>query len=140
MEVKLISGGVHVDERGVLSFVNDFDFKGVDRFYTISAHQPGEVRGWIGHRRDHKWFVPLVGSMVIGVVAPDDWENPSEDLPVQRFTLSQYKPALLNVPPGHATASMMLTQDALLGVFSAGKIEDAASDDWRFDSDKWLIV
>jgi dTDP-4-dehydrorhamnose 3,5-epimerase len=139
MKVTLISGDVHVDERGILSFVNDFDFKGVDPFYTIRAHQPGEIRGWVGHRRDHKWFVPLVGSMVIAVVAPDDWENPSGKLPVQRFTLSKYKPAVLHVPPGHATASIMLTQDALLGVFSSGKIEDAANDEWRFDKDMWEI-
>ncbi|WP_020589294.1 hypothetical protein [Desulfobacter curvatus] len=35
MKVKLISGDVH--ERGILSFVNDFDFKGwID--FTRSAH------------------------------------------------------------------------------------------------------
>ncbi|MFH0725549.1 MAG: hypothetical protein V2B19_04230 [Pseudomonadota bacterium] len=27
----------------------------------------------------------------------------------------------------------MLTDDALLGVFSSGKIEDTSKDDWRFD-------
>jgi len=46
MDVNLISGGLHVDERGVVSFVNDFDFKGVDRFYTIRAHQTGKSRDW----------------------------------------------------------------------------------------------
>ena len=29
----LIEGGLHVDARGSVAFVNDFDFKGVDRFY-----------------------------------------------------------------------------------------------------------
>lgn len=140
MDVNLISGGLHVDERGVVSFVNDFDFKGVDRFYTVRAHKLGEPRGWIGHRRDHKWFVPLVGSMIITVVAPDDWDKPSRDLSVQRFTLSALKPSVLHVSPGHATASLMLTQDALLGIFSSGKIEKAVEDDWRFDVETWGIV
>ncbi|WP_157237992.1 hypothetical protein [Desulfobacter curvatus] len=80
-----------------------------------------------------------MGSMVIAVVAPNDWENPSGKLPVQRFTLSKYKPSELHVPPGHATASIMMTQDALLGVFSSGKIEDVPNDDWRFDKDMWKI-
>lgn len=137
MQVELIKGGLHVDERGVVSFVNDFDFKGVDRFYTVKAHKTGESRGWIGHQRDHKWFTALAGALVVAVVAPDDWQNPSRDLPVQRFTLSKVQPAILHVPPGHATASIMLTDDALLGIFSSGRIADTANDDWRFDVGMW---
>lgn len=139
METELISGGLHVDERGVVSFVNNFDFKGVDRFYTIRVHKTGEPRGWIGHKREHKWFTALAGTLLVAVVAPDDWENPSSDLPVQRFTLSALTPAVLHVPPGHATASIMLEQDALLGIFSSGKMENAREDDWRFPCDYWSI-
>lgn len=138
-QTKLIEGGLHVDQRGVVCFVNDFDFKGVDRFYTIKAHRIGELRGWIGHQRDHKWFTALSGTMLISVVVPDDWQNPSNDLPVQSFTLSAFTPAVLHVPPGHATASMMLSSDALLGIFSSGKIKDADSDDWRFDLKTWTV-
>ena len=137
MEVKLIKGGLHLDQRGIVSFVNDFDFKGVDRFYTIKAHKVGEPRGWIGHKREHKWFTALAGTLIVAVVAPDNWENPSKNLPVQHFTLSALKPAILHVPPGHATSSTMLTEDALLGIFSSGKIENAAEDDWRFDIKIW---
>jgi dTDP-4-dehydrorhamnose 3,5-epimerase len=139
MEVNLIAGGLHVDGRGVVSFVNDFDLELVDRFYTVKAHKTGEPRGWIGHQRDHKWFTALAGTLVVAVVTPDDWHNPSRDLPVHRFTLSVFKPAILHVPPGHATASVMLTQDALLGIFSSGKIETAAEDDWRFDVEIWEV-
>jgi dTDP-4-dehydrorhamnose 3,5-epimerase-like enzyme len=139
MEVKLIPGELHVDQRGIVSFVNDFDFKGVDRFYTVKAHKTRELRGWIGHRKEHKWFTALTGALMVAVVAPDDWENPSMDLPVKRFILSALKPAILHVPPGHANASLMLTQDALLGIFSSGKIENAVEDDWRFDVDTWAV-
>ncbi len=139
MDVKLIPGGLHVDERGIVAFVNDFDFNGVERFYTIKAHKAGEPRGWIGHKREHKWFMALVGTLVVAVVAPDDWENPSRDLPVQRYTLSALKPTVLHVPPGCATASIMLTHDALMGIFSSGKIETAAEDDWRFDGNMWAV-
>lgn len=135
----IIQGGVHIDSRGVLSFINDFDFKGVDRFYTIKSHQIGVARGWVGHKIEHKWFVAFSGSILISVVAPDNWESPSSDLPVEQFVLSSLKPSCLVVPGGYATASISLTNDALLGVFSSGKIQDAASDDWRFDISSWRV-
>lgn len=139
MKTDIIYGGIHIDARGVLSFVNDFDLKGVDRFYTIRAHDVGRPRGWIGHRQEHKWFTALSGTMQISVVAPDDWDVPDLNLSVQHYILSVLKPAVLHVPPGYATASMMLTTDALLGVFSSGKIEDAGKDDWRFAVDTWAM-
>ncbi len=30
---RLIDGGLHVDSRGIIAFVNSFDFKGVDNFF-----------------------------------------------------------------------------------------------------------
>jgi dTDP-4-dehydrorhamnose 3,5-epimerase len=139
MDVKRIEGGLHVDHRGVVSFVNDFDFQGVDRFYTVRAHKVDDPRGWVGHRTEDKWFTPLEGTMLIAVVAPDDWKYPTSNIPVQRFILSSLKPVVLHVPAGHATASVMLTTDALLGVFSSGKIADAGKDDWRFDLGAWDV-
>jgi dTDP-4-dehydrorhamnose 3,5-epimerase-like enzyme len=139
MKIELIHGGLHVDQRGIVSFVNDFDFKGVQRFYTIRAHKPGEVRGWIGHKREHKWFTALAGTILIGVVEPDDWVNPSKDLPIERFTLSALKPAVLHVPPGHATASVALSADALLCVFSSEGMQPSSQDDYRFDLTTWIL-
>ena len=121
MDVQLIEGGLHVDQRGVVSFVNDFDFQGVDRFYTIRAHNVGEPWGWVGHRIKHKWFTALSGTALVAVVVPDHWEFPSSNLSVQRFVLSSLKPAVLQVPAGNATASVMLSEDALLGVAVFGK-------------------
>ena len=139
MDVNFISGGLHVAERGVVSFVNDFDFKEVERFYTIREHAAGEPRGWIGHRKEQKWFTALTGTVLVAVVAPDQWEFPASNLPVERYVLSALKPTVLHVPAGHATASIMLSSDALLGIFSTGKIADAGKDDWRFDVETWAI-
>jgi dTDP-4-dehydrorhamnose 3,5-epimerase len=136
----IIDGGLHVDTRGTVCFVNDFDFKGVDRFYTIQAHCPRELRGWVGHQRDHKWFFVSQGTTLIAVVKPDRWEKPSNDLSVQRFVLSANRPQVLHVPPGHATGNVNLTTDAILMVFSSGTIEDAKADDHRFAVDTWPIV
>ena len=62
-----IVGGSHADSRGALRFCNDFDMSPVKRFYTIanSAEQP--VRGWIGHKRETKWFFPLKGATTVTV-------------------------------------------------------------------------
>lgn len=135
----LIPGGLHVDARGSVSFVNDFDFKGVDRFYTIRCHRPGEPRGWVGHRRDRKWFSAVQGTILVAVVKPDLWEFPTSNLPVERFVLSSAKPAVLCVPSGYATAQVSLTGDAILMVFSSGTIAQAKEDDFRFPPDTWSI-
>jgi dTDP-4-dehydrorhamnose 3,5-epimerase-like enzyme len=133
---RVIIGGRHTDARGTLTFVNDFDFKGVERFYTIHAPQP---RGWNGHRRESKWFTVVSGTMLIAVVKPDHWEQPDSGLPVQRFLLSGDKPSILCVPPGHATGMVNITHDALVIVFSSGKIECAREDDYRFPTNQWDI-
>jgi len=137
---RIIDGGLHVDARGVVSFVNDFDFKGVDRFYTIRAHRPQELRGWVGHQRDHKWFFAVQGATLIAVVKPDRWDCPSSGLPVERFVLSAAMPQVLHVPPGYATGSANLGADAILMVFSSGRIEDAKVDDHRFAVGTWSIT
>lgn len=177
MDPHLIPGGRKVDARGSVSFVNGFDFKGVDRFYWIEANQPNTPRGWVGHQREHKWFSVIRGEVLVAVVAPDNWcsrepengradlpvgpdaqqhvptadqgraarivsekSNPSRNLSVARFTLTSANPQVLHVPPGHATGSVHLTAEAILMIFSSGKIEDAPSDDFRFPADYWPIL
>lgn len=134
---RLIDGGLHTDDRGTVSFVNDFDLSGVDRFYTVRFRWPNTPRGWVGHRRDVKWFTAVQGEVLIAVVEPDDWESPKGDLPVNRYTLSAGTPQVLHVPAGQATASAGLTDDAILLIFSSGRTEDARTDDYRFPVDLW---
>ena len=49
--VRLIAGASHVDGRGAVSFVNDFDFARVKRFYMVENHMPGFVRAWNSIRK-----------------------------------------------------------------------------------------
>jgi dTDP-4-dehydrorhamnose 3,5-epimerase len=135
----LLEGGCHVDARGSLSFVNGFDFHGVDRFYWVQPAQAGVLRGWVGHRREHKWFTVVSGEVLVAVVQPDDWQSPRRDLAVSRYVLSGARPQVLHVPPGHATGSVNLAAGAILMIFSSGRIEDAKSDDYRFPVDHWSI-
>lgn len=123
-----------------MAFVNEFDFEDVDRFYYLRASTPFQPRGWVGHKIDKKYFTVIQGKALVSVVRPDDWDNASPNLPVERFTLSAENPQILCIPPGHATGSMMLTPDAILMIFSSGKIEDASRDDYRFPKDSWPIL
>ena len=67
MNTELIQGGLHTDARGALRFCNDFDMSAVKRLYTISNSAEQPVRGWIGHKKETKWFFPLRGRTVIEV-------------------------------------------------------------------------
>jgi len=94
----------------------------------------------MGHKRDHKWFTVVQGTVLVAVVKPDIWDSiPTSNLPVQRFVLSSAKPSVLSVPPGHATGSVTLSEDAILMVFSSGSIQQAKEDDYRFPLHIWPV-
>src|SRR5262245_66287388 len=61
-EPRLIAGGIAVDDRGAVRFVNDFDFAGVKRFYWVTNHRSGLVRAWHAHRRETKHVTVLRGA------------------------------------------------------------------------------
>jgi len=42
----LMTGGLAADDRGELGFVNDFNFAGVKRFYTVANYRQGFIRAW----------------------------------------------------------------------------------------------
>jgi len=114
----LMTGGLSVDDRGDVSFINDFRFQGVKRFYMVSNHRAGYVRAWHAHRREGKYVTAVSGAAVVGAVKIDNWENPSQQLPVDRFVLSAKKPSVLFIPPGYANGFMSLTDDLKLMFFS----------------------
>ena len=136
----IIEGGMHIDARGVVGYVNDFDFAGVERAYTIRWQQTPVQRGWVGHQREHKWFWAMQGAVVISVVKPNCWSQPADDLPVTRFVLSEKKSQILHVPPGHAIGMVNSVKDSLLMVFSSGRIGQHQGDDYRFHINIWPIL
>jgi dTDP-4-dehydrorhamnose 3,5-epimerase len=138
-EPTLFAGGLAVDDRGELGFVNDFHFEGVKRFYTVSNHRQGFVRAWHGHRREAKYVTAVSGAAVVGAVAIDDWEKPSVSARVHRFILSADKPAVLYIPSGYANGFMSLTPDLKLMFFSTSTLEESSGDDIRFESRHWDI-
>ena len=135
----MLNGGLAVDERGEVGFVNDFRFEGVKRFYTVANHRSGFVRAWHGHRREGKYVTTVAGAALVGAVRIDDWDKPSRDLAVERFVLSARRPSVLFIPSGYANGFMSLTDDLKLMFFSTSTLEESAADDIRFDSRLWDI-
>ncbi len=138
-QTKLLLGNIAVDDRGEVAFVNDFDFAGVKRFYTVQNHRQGFVRAWHAHRHESKYVTVLAGAALVGAVAIDDWDNPSKDLPVYRQVLSAKKPSVLYIPAGYANGFMSLTEDAKLMFFSTSTLQQSAGDDIRYDARHWDI-
>lgn len=140
--VRLIEGGLAVDDRGAVSFVNGFEFAGVRRFYGVSNHRPGFVRAWHAHRKEEKYVHVARGTALVAAVRIDDWERPSKELPIERYVLSAERPAVLYIPKGYANGFMSLTADAFLLFFSTATLEESRGDDVRYDArywDPWLV-
>lgn len=137
MKPELFRGDLAVDDRGEVAFVNQFQFDGVKRFYTVANHEPGFVRAWHGHRREAKYVLAVAGAALVCCIEIDDWDSPSPDLEVTRFVLSERKPAVLKVPAGYVNGFMTLTPDARLMFFSTTTLEESLGDDIRFPARFW---
>ena len=133
----LTKGGLSVDDRGTVSFVNDFDFKNVKRFYVVENHKQGFIRAWHGHKNESKYVFVVKGSAVVASVKIDNWENPSKNLQVNRFVLSEKTPSILFIPAGYANGFMSLSEDAKLIFYSTSELKDSLNDDIRFDAHYW---
>ncbi len=138
-ELRILNGGRAVDDRGEVTFVNEFNFESVKRFYMVSNHRAGFVRAWHAHKHEAKYVMAVAGAAVVGAVRIDDWEKPSRDLPVERHILSSKKPQVLYVPRGYANGFMSLTSDLKLMFFSTSTVEESATDDIRYDARHWDI-
>jgi dTDP-4-dehydrorhamnose 3,5-epimerase-like enzyme len=136
-EPVLFRGALAVDDRGTVSFVNDFDLEPVRRFYVVRNHRPGFVRAWHAHRHERKFVTVLQGTALVCCVRIDDWERPSPDLPVSRYVLSAQAPSVLAVPEGYANGFMTLDEETSVLFFSSSTLEESTGDDIRFPARHW---
>lgn len=129
MKSELTVGGEHSDARGVLRFCNDFDMSAVRRFYTIANSVEQPVRGWIGHKRETKWFFPLKGKTTIAL-EPMDCSHAETPSRREELVLEADKPCVLKVEPGNW---FCIKQDgnAEVMVFSNCKVGEFENDDLR---------
>lgn len=134
---KIIHGRNHKDERGTLSFFNEFDLLPVRRFYVIEHLDVSVVRAWQAHKIEQKWFYVIAGSFKIVIVKPEEWLGASEKSSPQEFILKSGDNRLLHIPGGFANGFQALKPGSQLMVFSDFPIFKAGSDDFRFDKSLW---
>ena len=121
--VEQMNCGVHEDLRGRLVYCNNFDMASVKRFYTISNSPEQPVRGWIGHKKENKWFFPVRGETMI-VVSPMDESTNLTRYSRLHYTLHAETPAVLKVPRNnwfyieqHDGAEVMVFSDCKVGEY-----------------------
>jgi nucleoside-diphosphate-sugar epimerase/dTDP-4-dehydrorhamnose 3,5-epimerase-like enzyme len=136
-ELKLIPGGIAVDDRGSLTFANDFNFYGVKRFYQVFNFSTSTVRAFHGHLKEAKYVYVAKGSAIVAAVKLDNIESPSKSQPVKRYVLSEKNPQILFIPPGYANGFKPLEQDTGILFFSTSSLEESKGDDYRFPIDYW---
>jgi len=139
----LIKGGASADDRGRVAYVNDFRLSDAKRFYIVENFAVGTVRAWHAHKNERKWVMALTGAALAACVKIDDWESPSKDAEVQRFTLDANQPSILEIPAGYGNGAMSLLPGTKLAYFSDAKLDDSLQDDFRFPArywDPWTLV
>jgi dTDP-4-dehydrorhamnose 3,5-epimerase-like enzyme len=135
----IIQGGKFSDHRGAISYVNDFSFQDIERFYIISNSDDNPIRAWQGHKLDAKNFYCLSGSFKIHFVKVDNWEQPSKNLIIETVLVSESDSKIVHIPAGYANAIESLESSSKLMSFSTLPLSDVRNDDVRYPSDYWNI-
>lgn len=131
----IINGGSHTDTRGTISYVNDFNLKGVTQFYTIQHPNTKIVRAWQGHPVNAKYFFPVKGTWVIGWLKIN-YSIPDTQWEAEHIVLKAEGNKMLYIPPGYANGLKALENDSIITVFTVPgeKKEEILRWDWK----RWL--
>jgi dTDP-4-dehydrorhamnose 3,5-epimerase len=131
-QIKILNGGIAVDDRGSVRFVNDFNFSDVKRFYQVENHRQGFIRAWHGHKKEGKYVYVTSGSALIGVVNMDTEK-------VEKFVLSAKSPKVLFIPANNFNGFKSLEDNTTILFFSTSTLEESLGDDIRMPHDTWNI-
>ena len=136
-KIKVFSGGLTADKRGQLSFVNNFHFTGVKRFYQIENSGSSPVRAFHGHMKEAKYFYVAKGSILLAAVKLDNPKSPNKNAPVYKKILSHKNPTIAVVPAGYANGFKALEKNTTVIIFSTSTLAQSLKDDYRYPADYW---
>ncbi|GGK60732.1 MULTISPECIES: WxcM-like domain-containing protein [Flavobacteriaceae] len=135
---KIIKGGCFKDERGTVSFINDFNMSSIKRMYAIKHESLQTIRAWQGHKIEHKYFKCTKGSFAVAWKKIDNYKCPS-DLPLPEYhILKASENQILSIPPGYMNGLKAIEKNAEILVFSNLNLEASLKDSIRFENKLWL--
>jgi dTDP-4-dehydrorhamnose 3,5-epimerase-like enzyme len=134
MKPTLISGNCHQDQRGQLFYNNDFDASSIKRMYVIENHSVDFIRAWQGHKIEQRWFSAVQGRFKIQLIAIDNWDKPSENLPRLHYILESATLDVLQIPAGYVSSIQALEEKSKLVVMSDYHIGEIR-DEFRYPAD-----
>jgi dTDP-4-dehydrorhamnose 3,5-epimerase-like enzyme len=134
---RIIDGGIARDERGQLTFVNDFNMNDVKRFYIVENFSLEVVRAWHGHEKEAKYVFVISGSAFVGAVFLDDLKKPNKKNKIHKYILTAEKPQVLYIPIRYANGFKALEPGTKVKFFSTSTLEESKNDDFRFPQDYW---
>jgi len=142
--LKEIKGGLAIDDRGSLSYINDFDSTNLEikRFYIVQNHEAGFVRAWHGHKKEKKYVMCIDGSALLAVVPMNQLNtfyaiSDSDSLlnakqpEFETITLDSRQPRVIQIPEEFYNGFKLFTSDSKLLFFSTTTLEEAKDDDYR---------
>ena len=94
------------------------------------------VRAWHGHKLEEKWISVEEGEFLICAVQIEDFDNPSSNIKIHKFTLTPAD-GILYVPNNYANGAMNITENNSIRYFSSLPLDESVKDDYRFDSKFW---
>jgi dTDP-4-dehydrorhamnose 3,5-epimerase-like enzyme len=123
-----INGGLSVDDRGTVRFVNDFKFENVKRFYHVSNHSKGFIRAWHGHKISDLYVYVVKGTIFLATMTIMDDIIKTD---INKFILSDLKPQILHIPANHYNGFKTLTEDCQILFYSTIELNNMQDDDIR---------
>jgi len=138
MKPTVIKGGSHSDNRGNLTYNNDFDMSSIKRMYFIQNSSTSFVRAWQGHVIERRWFSVVKGSFEIKLIKIDNWENPTKNLDIFSSILNDQNLDVLFVPAGYVNSIQALEENSKLLLMSDYRLGDI-QDEYRFDSNYFTL-
>lgn len=130
---QIIKGGLSVDDRGMLTFINELNLRKIRRFYMVENFSIETVRAFHGHLVEEKFIFVASGAAIVIAVKIEGPGKLSGSM--ERFVLSAKVPQVLHIPCGFANGFRALEDGTRILFFSTASLTESLSDDYRFPAD-----
>lgn len=134
---KLIAGEIWKDDRGQLKSINDFNFKNIKRFYEVGPNSKNKIRAFHGHFIEEKYVYVVSGKILVSLIKLSDKINPSKNMKVEKFVLTEKNPSILYIPAGYANGFKIIEKNSRVIFYSTLSVAASKKDDYRFDKNYW---